>query len=201
MKGLVFVLAMTLCLAGGCFTHHSRAASGGEKHMSLPKPVTTGGKALMDALSQRKSERSFSGNPVSDQDLSNILWAAWGVNRADGKRTVPTSRNRQEMQVFAVLESGVWQYDPAANTLSLALAGDQRGKYGGAPLVLLYSAPFEAAYGGMHAGSAYQNVGLYCASAGLANVVKTTGVDALKDSLPLPSGYKVLVIQAIGWPK
>lgn len=201
MKRTFISLAMAACLVAVGFVGFSAAASDGERRMSLPEPATTGGKALMDVLSMRQSQRKVSAKAVPEQDLSNMLWAAWGVNRADGKRTIPTARNRQELEVLAVLESGVWRYDAAGKELVLALSGDHRGKYGGAPLTLLYAAPEDLPYGGMHAGSAYQNVALYCASAGLANVVKTTGAKELKNSLKLPSGYRVLVVQSVGWPE
>ena len=94
----------------------------------------------------------------------------------------------------------MYVYDAAKNLLSLALAGDFTKKYGSSPLTLLYAAPNNV-MGGLHAGSAYQGVGLYCASEGLSNVVKTTGADALKGQLPLPSGYEVLVVQSVGLPK
>ena len=172
-----------------------------EGQIILPLPDTSGGKPLMQALAERRTNRSFSDQTVSMQDLSNILWAAWGINRDDGKRTAPTAMNRQQIEVYAVLESGVWRYDAKTNSLQAALAVDARAKYGNAPLTLLYAAPKGAQYGEMHIGSLYQNVGLYCASAGMANVVKASGVDALKDELNLPDKYAVMIVQLIGWPK
>jgi len=198
----VFLL-MCLVLFGLCAVGvtSSQAAGGDAKQLLLPKPETTGGMPLMEALAKRASNRSFSAEPLSEQVLSNLLWATWGVNRPDGRRTVPTSRNTQTIQVYAALESGVWLYDGVKNALSLVLAEDTRAKFGGAPLTLLYVAPIAQQASGMHAGSLYQNAGLFCASAGLANVVKTTGINALDGSLKLPDGDKVLVVQSIGWPR
>lgn len=167
---------------------------------SLPAAQTSGGKPLMEALSRRKSTRSFSDTPIQEQDMANILWAAWGANRTNGMRTAPSARNRQDAVVYAVLESGVWEYDAGAHELKLALDGDQRGKFGGAPLTILYAAPGDE-FSTMLMGSLYQNAGLYCASTGLGNVVKATGRDALAGKLPLPAGYKVLIVQSVGWPK
>ena len=167
----------------------------------LPQPDTTGGKPLMQTLAERRTNRSISEQAVSMQELSNILWAAWGINRQDGRRTAPTALNRQKVEVYTVLENGVWRYDAPSNSLHAMLAIDARNKYGDAPITLLYAAQEDDKYGKMHVGSLYQNVGLYCASAGLANVVKASGVNALKDELTLPDKYEVIIVQSIGWPK
>ena len=167
----------------------------------LPKPETDGGKPLMQALSLRKAERSFSDRELPLQELANLLWATWGVNRPDGRRTAPTARNKQEVAVYLVLKSGVWLYDGLKNTLEPALEGDFREKFGGWPVTLVFAAPEADRAAGMHLGSLYQNAGLYCASAGLSNVVKTTGADALNGLLSLPTGYKVFVVQSLGYPQ
>jgi len=155
----------------------------------------------MAALALRASTRTFSDKAVADQDLSNLLWAVWGVNRPDGKRTAPTARNNQEVAVYVAKADGVWLYDGARHELAPALSGDFRAKLGGAPVTLLYAAPANNEFSGMHVGSLYQNAGLYCASAGLANVVKLRGANALNGILKLPEGYKVFVIHLIGWEK
>ena len=155
----------------------------------------------MQALSLRKSDRTFSTRSLSDQDLSNLLWACWGVNRSDGRRTVPTAQNSQRVAVYVALETGVWLYDGAKNELTLALEGDTRKKFGNWPTTLLFTAPEGDRAAGMHVGSLYQNAGLYCASAGLSNVVKLTGSDALDGILKLPQGYKVFVVHSIGYPQ
>jgi len=175
-------------------------AEDGEK-WNLPKPVTEGGKPLMEALSQRQSNRNFSDQSISEQTLSDLLWATWGINRSDGKHTAPTARNTQEIAVFAALENGVWFYEPSDNTLTKVLPDDTRSTFGGAPLSLIYAAPSNSDVSGLHVGSLYQNAGLFCASAGLANVVKSTGRDALDGKLVLPKGYKVFIIHSIGWPR
>lgn len=176
-------------------------AAENENVITLPEPDKSGGAPLMKALADRKTTRSFSNKEVSMQDVSNLLWAAWGINRDDGKHTTPTARNKQRVAVYAVLESGVWFYEPKTHSLHLALKQDARSKFN-APFSLLYATPDDKErYGAMHVGSMYQNVGLYCASAGLGNVVKGSGVNALKGSLPLPEGYSVQIVHSIGWPK
>ena len=173
----------------------------GAQITQLPAPDKEGGMPLMQALAERKSTKSFSDKAVSAQDLSNLLWAAWGVNRQDGRRTAPTARNTQAVDVYVVLESGVWRYDASKHLLEQALPGDLRAKVGGAPVTLLFAAPAEDIWAGMHIGSIYQNAGLYCASAKMACVVRVAGADGLKDSLTLPKGYRISIAVAAGWPK
>jgi len=169
--------------------------------MQLPAPDKTGGMPLMQALAERKTTRSFSDKTVTAQDLSNLLWAAWGVNRPDGRRTAPTGHNSQTVEIFVVLDSGVWRYDGPKHVLEQALPGDLRSKVGGAPVTLLFAAPTDNPWSGEHVGSLYQNAGLYCASAKMACVVRVAGAEGLKDSLTLPKGYSVRIALAAGWPK
>lgn len=167
----------------------------GERLM-LPAPDKTGGAPLMQALAQRKSTRSFSKEEVPLQEVSNLLWATWGVNRPNGFRTAPTARNKQEVAVYAVMAGGIWLYDGKTHSLTKVSEKDPGGELE-APLTLAYAAKDDA-FGGMHVGSLYQNAGLYCASAGLANVVKAGNVSVVADSVRLPDGYRMYVIQSIG---
>ena len=169
--------------------------------MQLPAPDKEGGMPLMQALAERKSTKSFGDKAVSAQDVSNLLWAAWGVSRPDGRRTAPTARNSQAVEVYVVLDSGVWRYDGPKHLLEQVLPGDLRAKVGGAPVTLLFAAPADDKWAGEHVGSIYQNAGLYCASAKLACVVRVAGADGLKDSLTLPKEYRVRIALAVGWPK
>ena len=168
--------------------------------MQLPVPDKEGGMPLMQALAERKSTRSFGDKAVSAQDLSNLLWAAWGVNRPDGRRTAPTGRNSQAVEIYVALDSGVWRYDGAKHLLEQVLPGDLRAKVGGAPVTLLFAAPADDKWAGEHVGSIYQNAGLYCASAKMACVTRVAGAAGLKDSLTLPKGYSVRIALAAGWP-
>ncbi|MDR1037644.1 MAG: nitroreductase family protein [Deltaproteobacteria bacterium] len=192
-------LRLSLILAIALSWSMSAPPAMAQDTVQLSAVEKTGGKPLMEALAARHSERSFKEDALTDKQLSEILWAAYGVNREDGKRVIPTSRGRNELAVYAVLKTGVYLYDPAQNALTLALAGDHTAKYAKSPLTVLYAAP-DNTTGGFHAGSAYQGVGLYCASEGLANVVKSTGADELKGQLTLPDGFQVLVVQSIGQP-
>jgi hypothetical protein len=175
------------------------AFAAAQKTVSLAQPDKTGGKPLMEALNLRHSQRNISDKALDGQELSNLLWAVWGANRPDGKRTAPTGRNSQKVSVYAVLSDGVWLYDGEKNELLQVLSSDERSKYSPAGITLLYAADLKDEFAGMHVGSLYQNAGLYCASAGLANVVKANGKDALKGKLPLPKNYEVIMIQSIGY--
>ena len=199
MKKVLLVLCLTLVL--GMTGGNACLAKEAGKIMTLSKPAMSGGMPLMEAFAKRKSTREVSVKPISEQDLSNLLWAAWGINRPDGRRTVPTARNKQEAQLFAVLESGVWRYDAAANTLEQIAALDARARFGGAPLTLVYAAKAGDDAGGMHVGSMYQNVALYCASVGLGDVVKVSGRSELDSVIPRPQDVKVYIVHSIGWPK
>ncbi len=204
LAALLLTSAAALPLSVNSAEVDPAAKSASSPDILLPAPDMQGGKPLMQALALRKSHRRIDADkPITDQDLSNLLWAAFGINRADGKRTIPTAKNTQEVAVYVVKEQGVFLYNAKRNALELKTAEDMRSKFGGAPVTLLFAAP-EGHYAGMHVGSAYQNVGLYCASAELANVVKGTGVnaaEAVKDRLALPKGYQFLIIQSIGYAK
>jgi hypothetical protein len=193
-------LSMLLSLAALALVPASPAVQAAETatRMELPAPNKTGGMPLMQALSARHSTKTnYSGAALSAQQLSDLLWATWGVNREDGRRTAPTAMNRQDVRVYVALENGVWQYD-AGHALIKVLDGDWRGQMGGGSLTLLYAIPQVNEWGGAHVGSLYQNAALYCASAGLGNFVHVSGLHALDGKLPLPEGWKVYIIQTVG---
>lgn len=196
-KALIFSVAA----AGAVLAPQARVLAQNAKRKILPKAQTSGGKPIMETLARRKSTRSFSDTPISEQEISNILWAAWGINRPNGMRTSPSARNRQNAALYAAMESGVWEYDAKTQELVKVLDGDQRERFGGAPLTLIYASEPGEESGAMLIGSMYQNVGLYCASAGLGNLVKSTGKDSLAGKFVLHPGYKIIVVQSIGWPR
>lgn len=170
--------------------------------IELPEPQRSGGMPLMDALNLRHTERAFSQEALTLQQVSDLLWAVCGVNRPDGKRTVPTAMNRQNIAVYAVMADGVYLYDAKTNTLRQVLDGNEYlKKYkNGAPLVLLHAAPESEKYSACHIGSMYQNAALYCASVGLVTVPKAQETNALKGVLPLEHGWSVFIVQPVGHP-
>ncbi|MFB3903498.1 MAG: SagB/ThcOx family dehydrogenase [Acidobacteriota bacterium] len=183
--------------------------------VQLPKPQTDGGKPLLQALSERKSTRAFKPQKLPEQVLSNLLWAAWGINRPDGKRTAPSAMNRQEIDVYVVLPEGAYVYEPKAHALNPVAAGDLRAQTGGQPFVedapvnLVYVAdtakmaanPEQTVWYGAAAGFISQNAYLYCASEGLATVVRAmVERDALAGSLHLRPEQKIVLAQTVGYP-
>lgn len=188
------------------------------KDIPLPAPHMSGGKPLMQALKERQSSRVFSRKKLPIQVLSDLLWAAFGVNRPDsGKRTAPSAMNWQEVEIYAVMEDGVYLYDALANRLRAVAKGDMRNVAGTqafvarAPLNLIYvadlsrmrgaSAENQALYSAADTGFISQNVYLYCASEGLATVVRGS-VDrkALGKALDLPAQKKIMLAQTVGYP-
>ena len=103
--------------------------------IALPKPQMEGGKPLMEVLKERKSSRDFSAEKLPLPVLSNLLWAAFGVNRPDGRRTAPSSSNRQEIDIYVAMAEGVYVYEAAPHRLRPALATDIRAKAGTQPFV------------------------------------------------------------------
>ncbi|RPJ62814.1 MAG: SagB/ThcOx family dehydrogenase [Acidobacteria bacterium] len=183
--------------------------------VQLPKPQTEGGKPLMQALNERKSTRAFKTDKLPEQVLSNLLWAAWGTNRPDGKRTAPSAMNRQEIDVYVVSAEGTYMYDAKAHALKPVAAGDLRAQTGGqpfvkdAPLNLVYVADTakmsggseQAVWYGAAAGFISQNVYLYCASEGLATVVRgMVDRDVLARALSLRPEQRIVLSQTVGYP-
>lgn len=176
---------------------------------SLPQPDVKGGKPLMETLNKRQSTKIFSSKTIDDKTLSEILWSAWGVNRKDGKRTVPTSMNTQNMRVYAIMADGAWLYDANKNKLNLVEKDDlrpllaQQAYAANAPLFLVYTTngSGEAVTSGMHAGSMYQNVGLYSASKGLNNVVRGYFDKAAVAKALNINEADIIISQVVGWPK
>ena len=174
--------------------------------IQLPAPQNEGGMPLMQALNERKSIRQFGQRPIDMQTLSNILWAAYGVNRPDGGyRTIPTAKNERDLTVYITTPDGVWRYEAETNLLreisqtSLLDMFKLQDYMQDAQLVLIYTGS-TADYAAMHAGSAYQNVGLYAASAGMSNVVRGYFQrEEVQNALNLPYGQRVIISQVIGW--
>jgi len=192
-------------------------AAGGEA-VKLPTPQVTGGMPLMAALKSRHSTREFESRPLPAQVLSNLLWAAQGVNRPDsGKRTAPTARDWREIDVYVVLPEGVSVYEPATHSLRRVLDKDIRALTGTqdfpatAPLNLVYVADLgrmdtsddnKRLYSATDTGFIAQNVYLFCASAGLGTVVRgSVDREALAAALGLKASQQIILAQSVGYPK
>lgn len=185
--------------------------------IALAKPDKSGGKPLMAALNERHSSRQFSSQELSSAQLSNLLWAANGVNRPEsGKRTAPTARNFQDMDVFVFTAQGVYRYDAAKHILVSIILGDHREATGmqdfvhNAALNLVMVSDLakmkdtneEASllYAGVHAGCIIQNIYLFCASEGLNTVTRASfDGQALAKLLKLSGKQKVIMSQTVGF--
>lgn len=174
----------------------------------LPQPDKNGGMPLMEVLQQRRSGKFFVNKDIDDKTLSNILWAAYGTNDNEGRRTIPTAMNQKELEIYVADKNGVWLYDADNNSLqqisaeNILKAFSSQDYMENAPLVLIYTGDKESNYVEMHAGSAYQNVGLYAASAGLNAVVRGYfDKEQVAKLIKLPENKKVIITQAIGWGK
>jgi nitroreductase len=194
------------------------AAAQDLKPIQLPAPKTDGGKPLMDVLKARQSARVFGSDPLPLQTLSNLLWAAFGVNRADGRRTAPSARNWQETDIYVVLPEGVYVYDAKGNALKPVAPGDHRAQTGTqayaataavdlvyvADLVKTGQSPAEEReiFTPADAGFIAENAYLFCTSEGLAVVVRGL-IDraALGKVLNLRADQKIILAQSIGLPK
>ena len=169
--------------------------------IKLLPPDTACTVLLMQAALHRQTHRDMTGPNLSLQQLSDILWMANGVNRPDGKRTAPSARNKQNLKVYVNKQDGLWLYDAAAHGLSRVATAPLGSPLNDAPVVLIFAVPEDDPYGDMHVGSVYQNVGLFCASAGLGNVVKaSTTRDPARFSF-LPQGWKAAATQSVGRPR
>ena len=175
--------------------------------IKLPEPDKTNNTTLIQALEKRHSDREFSDKVVDNQTLSTLLWAAYGVNRADGKRTIPTALDKKDLNVYVFNGDGIWLYDAPTNTLKQQSNENHLDLFrmqdymDTVSTVLVYTGSMED-YAVMHAGAAYQNVELYAAANDMASIVRGYfDHDKVGEVLNLPSGQRVIISQAIGWKK
>ena len=181
----------------------------------LLSPSLSGGMPLMSALSSRQSLREFAPEPLPDQVLSDLLWAAAGINRHDvDGRTAPSAMNAQEVLLYVAMPQGLFLYEPKAHALQRVVDSDVRRVTGNqdfvdtAPLDLvdevhsrmkLVPAGQRQAYAHATAGAMAQNVYLYCASEGLATVIRAWfDRDALASAMGLQADHQLLLSQTVG---
>jgi SagB-type dehydrogenase family enzyme len=193
--------------------------------IKLLSPDINSKKSLMQSLKERKSNRSFSAKKLPVKLLSNLLWAACGINRPDsGRRTAPSAVNWQEIDVYIAMMDGLYLYNPKDHSLQPIMVGDLRMKtttilqpsrasVSEAPLQLIYVADYskmgfyaneeeKKLYAAADTGFIAQNVYLYCASEGLATVVRgLIDRDALSKSMKLRDNQKIILVQTVGYPQ
>ena len=200
-------------IAGLALAH---AAAADLPAIALPAPNMSGGKPLMTALKERQSIREFSSQPLAAQELSDLLWAGFGVNRPEiDHRTAPSTMNMQAIDLYVVRVDGVYLYEAKPHELRQVATGDFRPKTGGkaelqrAPVILILVADHGRMtkakpetrdfYAAIDAGFICQNVYLYCASAGLATVVHELERPPLAQAMNLRPEQKIVIAQSVGY--
>ena len=188
--------------------------------ISLPAPDKTGGKPLMQALSERQSIRTFTKDNLTQQQLSDLLWAGWGINRAEQKkRTAPSARNIQEIDVYAALPEGLYLYVAESNMLKQTNNKDLRALTGtqdfvaGAALNLIFVADLsklgkkegddikdsDLLFSYANAAFIAENIYLYCSSANLGCVVRgMVPYEKLAPEMGLRTNQRIIFSQTVG---
>ena len=218
MKGKIRVFsAVSLFL----FIGFSLSSAQELKDIKLPAPQTEGGRPLMQVLKARQTSREYGPETkLPLQVLSNLLWAADGVSRPDGKRTAPSAVNWQNIDIYVATSEGLYLYDAPQNSLKALLAEDVRAATGqqdfvkSVPLDLVFVADYSKAktpkgdnpnadvWSAAGVGFISQNVYLYCASEGLATVVRGMfDRESLSKVLKLRPDQKIILTQSVGYPK
>ena len=188
------------------------------QEQKLPAPQKSGGKNIMETLWSRGSTNEFSPRMLSDQDLSNLLFATIGVNRENGKLTSPTARNLQEIRVFVFTGKGVSEYLNKSHSLKPLAKGDHRGLVAKnqdwvktAPVVLVTVAD-EKKFGnsdmpskvimGVDAGIVTENINMFCAGSGLVTHPRMNmDIPAIKKLLGLDDSQTPLMNNPVGYAK
>jgi SagB-type dehydrogenase family enzyme len=172
---------------------------------------------LMQALKERKSAREYSQKDLSLQTLSDLLWAGFGVSRADGRRTAPSAANVQEIDIYIAKADGLFRYNAQENVLELIVAEDIREVTGrqpfvkSAPVNLIYVADMSKkgrfgaqkdSWSAMDTGCIVENVYLFCASEGLSTVARGLfDPEKLSKAMQLRADQNIILTQSIGYPK
>jgi len=187
--------------------------------IKLNAPNKSRGSAFMKALSDRQSVREFDAKELSLQDLSDLLWAANGINRPNGNRTAPSSQNRQEIDVYVINKDGAYLYDAASHTLKGINRGDFRKAAAAtqdyaatASVIVILVANLEKAgdpalentriSAAMDAGIVNQNINIFCAAVGLVTVPRgIMNKDELKQGLKLSDTQVLMLNNPVGYPK
>ncbi|MGB2698469.1 MAG: SagB/ThcOx family dehydrogenase [Candidatus Zixiibacteriota bacterium] len=214
MKKRTVLAVLLVFLTGGIMNAQSL------KTIKLSAPTLKNDKLFMQTVKERKSSREFSGEELSLQDLSNLLWCANGVNRPEsGMRTSPSALNKQDVDIYVVLKEGIYLYEAKKHELLPVVAGDYRKNagmqswVGSAPLNLVYVSDLakldfakkredQVMTAAIDAGHCSQNVYLYGAAANLAVVVRTSIDKAqMADILKLRPQQLIIMAQTIGYPK
>ena len=198
----------------------SVATFAADKVIRLPKPNLNRNSEVMEAFANRHSTREYAAKALTLTDLSDLLWAANGINRPEeGKRTAPSAMNKQDVDVYVVLPEGTYLYDAKAHQLNLVAEGDHRGAVAGgqafvksAPVSLLLVSDLSRLgdaknthtqlMGAVDAGIVSQNISIFCSAAKLATVPRASKDTAkLKSVLKLTDTQLPLMNPPVGYHK
>ncbi|MCL2073048.1 MAG: SagB/ThcOx family dehydrogenase [Marinilabiliaceae bacterium] len=231
MNRVIFMIIVSAIILSGCCTSGTQESKteivkepvtpmelNSFETIKLQAPNLECGVALMTAAKDRMSFREFEETNLSLKHLSELLWMANGVNREDGKRTVPSARALYPLELYAVLANGIYFYDPVEHELQPIVEGDYRNLSGlqpfvdNAPLNLVFIANYEKYIelnmpeskwlylAALDAGHCTQNIYLYCASEGLKSVVRAGAKEEeLLEVLKLGENYQFVVAHTVGY--
>ena len=188
------------------------------KKIQLNNPDKNRGSSVMKALSDRRSDRAYADKALSLQDLSDLLWAANGINRPDGKRTAPSALNKQDIDIYVIMKEGAYLYDAKSNSLQPIAKGDHRGAVAGgqdfvktAPVSLVLVSDLSRfgkitdhvkLMAAVDAGCVSQNINIFCSAVGLATVPRASmDMNALKQILKLTENQLPLMNNPVGYFK
>ena len=194
----------------------------GQEKITLPSPTKFGGMPLMEALATRHSTRKFQTEPIAEQKLGDLLWAAFGFNRAN-MRTAPSALNKQGVELYVVRPDGAWRYEPQEHALLKVNNDDVRGKTAAmkqqafaanAPMSIVFvfdtnviptsgdRKPNVMEWAKLDTGFAAQNVYLACASMGLGTGARGSFKhDDRAPVLKLAEGKVVTLCMPVGVPE
>jgi SagB-type dehydrogenase family enzyme len=162
------------------------------KSIALNPPDINSGLTVMQAFSKRSSASAFTSEKLKLQDLSDLLWAANGINRLDSKkRTAPSAMNAQDIDIYVFLEEGVYIYNAGSNSIDPVVSGDQRvlaagrqTEFANAAVILVLVTDISKFKSGedsmklsmaaMDAGMVSQNIAVFCAGTGLLTRPRAT---------------------------
>jgi nitroreductase len=214
MKHITKLTLWLVLLSAGSLLMAANAAFDG----TLPVPHRTGGKPVMQALQERQSTREFKADALGPQQMSDLLWAAFGINRPEIEhRTAPSAVNAQDVDIYIALAGGLYRYDAKPHRMVKVSDVDVRPLSTGqpfgkvAPIQLIYVSDYarmdkvapesRPVYSGVDTGAIVQNVYLFCASEGLACVVHELDHAPMAKAMNLRADQHIIVAQAVGFPK
>jgi len=213
---LINLIMKKLFLISAALVWMGCVASQELKPIELLQPDKTRGLPVMQALSVKASVREYSKKPLELQDLSDLVWAANGINRPDdGKRTASSALNAQDVDIYVIMENGVYLYNATKRVLDPVVAGDYRSTVGktDAPVTLVLISDVtrfrfgedmqRTAWANIDAGIVSQNISLFCAATGLKTCPKAgfPGMDKLREALKLQTTQYVILNHPVGYEK